>query len=85
MGARLILIKGRIQRHKDIIHVVCKSLEDRSPWLSELSPAAALRLAIANADEVVRPEPGSRRGDNEPPRLRHPREARIIPKSRDFH
>ena len=30
MGARLILIRGRIQRHEDIVHVVSGSLETRA-------------------------------------------------------
>jgi error-prone DNA polymerase len=37
MGARLIVIHGRIQRHEDIIHVVSAKLEDRSNWLRLLS------------------------------------------------
>jgi error-prone DNA polymerase len=85
MSARLILIKGRIQRHEDIIHVVSARLEDRSDWLLALSDeAATMRIPIANADEVARPEPGSARGTEAKP-ARHPRYTRVIPKSRDFH
>jgi error-prone DNA polymerase len=88
MGARLVVVHGRIQRHQDIIHVVAERLEDRSDWLRLLSEDAdALSGALANADEVRRPEPGSWR-QREDARLsprRHPREMRIIPKSRDFH
>ena len=51
---------------------------------------------LANADEVVNPEPGSARGHGTESRLLHPRvtreprphhfrNVRIIPKSRDFH
>ncbi len=84
MGARLILIRGRIQRHADIIHVVSGRLEDRSAWLGDLAEGAhTLKLPIANADEVLRPEPGSARDSAGP--ARHPRFTRIIPKSRDFH
>jgi error-prone DNA polymerase len=85
MGARLILIRGRIQRHEDIIHVVCNRLEDRSAWLADLArDGHTLKIPIANADEVLRPEPGSARG-NGAGAVRHPRFNRIIPKSRDFH
>jgi error-prone DNA polymerase len=85
MGARLILIRGRIQRHEDIIHVVSGTLEDRSAWLGELMEwHRDMPIPIANADEVKRPEPGSARGPESQAR-RHPRHARIIPKSRDFH
>ena len=93
MSARLILIHGRVQRHENIIHIVSEVLEDRSDWLSLLADGASLmKLPIARADEVLRPEPGSARGSQtDPPRLlprsgpMHPRGERIIPKSRDFH
>ncbi len=51
--------------------------------ISELDP----RMDLGNADEVRRPEPGSARGSRAPvPGMaRHPREARIVPRSRDFH
>jgi error-prone DNA polymerase len=94
MTARLIVVHGRVQRHEDIVHVVSNRLEDRSDWLLELSEwAADMKAPLANADEVLRPEPGSRRGRFEPRPIRHPREERtvpgtimrIVPKSRDFH
>jgi error-prone DNA polymerase len=78
MGARLVVVHGRIQRHQDIIHVVAERLEDRSDWL---------RLLSEDADEVQRPQPSSWR-QREDARLsprHHPRSERIIPKSRDFH
>ena len=60
MGARLIVIHGRIQRHEDIIHVVSAKLEDRSDWLQLLSEQAAdMKVPFANADEVLRPGPDS--------------------------
>jgi error-prone DNA polymerase len=92
MGTRLVVVHGRIQRHEDIIHVVAVRLEDRSDWLHLLTEESeALSLALANADEVRRPKPGSWRpspDDRFHPRWhprRHPRAERIIPKSRDFH
>jgi error-prone DNA polymerase len=96
MGARLIVVHGRVQRHENIIHVVASKLEDRSDWLQLLSEeAVSMKAPIANADEVLRPEPGSARPEKFPadpnadkmhPRwARHPRYQRIIPKSRDFH
>ncbi len=80
MGARLVVVHGRLQRHEDIIHVVAERLEDRSDWLRLLTEdAMSLSVPLANADEVKRPDPGPWH-----PR-HHPRAARIIPKSRDFH
>ncbi len=94
MGARLIVVHGRVQRHEDIIHVVAARLEDRSDMLALLSEeGATMKVPIANADEVLRPDPGSARGSDpgsarspaHPRWAGHPRETRIIPKSRDFH
>ncbi len=93
MGARLILIAGRIQRHEDIVHVVSGNLEDASDLLATLADAdaAPMPIPLARADEVLRPEPGSARSSErtrlvapQSPR-QHPRDARIMPKSRDFH
>jgi error-prone DNA polymerase len=89
MGARLIVIHGRIQRHEDIIHVVSAKLEDRSDWLQLLSEqAAGMKTPIAKGDHVRHPDiraeqPGLHNGH--PRWAGHPRDARIIPKSRDFH
>jgi error-prone DNA polymerase len=100
MGARLVVVHGRMQRHEDIIHVVAERLEDRSDWLTLLDQdAEALSLLVAHADEIKRPEPGSwhparDEGSNSAARershprwhpQRHPRAERVIPKSRDFH
>jgi error-prone DNA polymerase len=80
MGARLVVVRGRIQRHEDIIHVVAECLEDRSDWLHLLTEdGEALSLALANADEVRRPEPGSwrgSRGGKEADRVQHPGRSR---------
>jgi error-prone DNA polymerase len=82
MGSRLMLIKGRVQRTGDIIHVVAASIEDRTPWLSLLTEdGTTMKNSLARADEVAKPGP-------EPyaqPAARHPRNVRVIPKSRDFH
>jgi error-prone DNA polymerase len=66
MGARLVVVHGRVQRHEDIIHVVAQRLEDKSEWLSLLTEdGEALSTALANADEVKRPDPGSWRFSRE--------------------
>jgi error-prone DNA polymerase len=84
MGARLVVVHGLIQRHEDIIHVVAAKLEDRSDWLRLLTEDGAnLTLTVAHGDHVKHPgsEDARERGH---PRC-HPRDERIIPKSRDFH
>jgi error-prone DNA polymerase len=56
MGARLLVVHGRVQRHEDIIHVVAERLEDRSDWLSLLTEEGeSLSLPIAPADHVKHP------------------------------
>jgi error-prone DNA polymerase len=81
MGARLMLIKGRVQKTGEIIHVVASTIEDKSGWLTLLTEdGSLLRNPLARADEVARPGP-----DVHPPAARHPRNVRVIPKSRDFH
>ena len=78
MTARLIEIHGRIQRHEDIIHIVSGKLIDRSDWLLRFSEwAADMKVPVANADEVLRPDPGSARGQASDDNKRlHPRFAR---------
>ncbi len=97
MQARLILIRGRIQRHENIIHVVATGLEDRSGWLGLLAEGGGdMLLPLANADEIKSPGPDPETAGGPHPRWEkgradgrsrpmHPRNARIIPKSRDFH
>ena len=66
MGARLVVVHGRIQRHEDIIHVVAERLEDRSGWLRLLDEEAdSMSVPVANADEVKRPDPGSWRSPSD--------------------
>jgi error-prone DNA polymerase len=87
MASRLIVIRGRIQRKDDIIHIVAARLEDRTEWLSLLSESGreTMPVPIARADEVLRPNPGSARSKEHPRWAGHPRNERILPKSRDFH
>ena len=80
MQARLMVVHGVVQRDVEIIHVVAHRLEDRSDALYRLAPEG-LSAPLAHADEVARPVPEMGRA----PGHRHPRDARIIPKSRDFH
>jgi error-prone DNA polymerase len=80
LGGRLLLAEGRVERTEEstevpIIHLIVDRLEDRSELLDSLghldgAPAGWDR-AIGHADEVRRPEPGSRR-------------PRISQKTRDF-
>jgi error-prone DNA polymerase len=76
MGARLMLINGVIQRAKEVIHVMAHSLEDRGCWLFQLrEEASQAPRPTEHAQNVLRSRPARR----------HPRNERLIPKSRDFH
>jgi error-prone DNA polymerase len=82
MGARVLLVKGRVQSAEGVVHLVADELIDRTADLTLLSEDArrAMDNALAHADEVRRPI-----DDHRVPAPRHPRNVRVIPRSRDFH
>ncbi|WP_281017494.1 MULTISPECIES: error-prone DNA polymerase [unclassified Minwuia] len=76
MGARLMAVHGMVQMDDDVIHIIAKRLVDETGQLIHLSDDL-MRSPIARADHVTSPLPGHT--------ARHPRNVRVIPKSRDFH
>ncbi len=85
MGARLILVEGYIQSSpEEVTHLVAQRLFDRSPDLVNLGNDALGRRHIPpygtalNDDRRDHP-------DNPAQKIRHPRNVRILPPSRDFH
>ena len=81
MGARILAVRGRVQSADNVTHIVAEELVDCTDdlyRLSEDAQRAALDRALAPTDEVARPV-------SRDPRGRHPRNVRVIPKSRDFH
>ncbi|WP_084419701.1 error-prone DNA polymerase [Henriciella litoralis] len=87
MGARIIMVKGRVQKADNVTHIVAEQLIDRTDdlgLLSETNITDPMRGVLSNADEVVKPIP-DRRGPPAKPAHSHPRNVRIIPNSRDFH
>ncbi|MFM5954416.1 MAG: OB-fold nucleic acid binding domain-containing protein, partial [Novosphingobium sp.] len=76
MAARLIEVRGRVEYDDEVIHVIATRLTDATDALHALSDDL-LPHHVDRADHVLRPAQGSRGG--------HPRDVRIIPKSRDFH
>ncbi len=76
MQSRLIDVHGVLQRDADVTHVVANRLADRSDALDRLSNDP-MEVPLARADEVRKPLPNGTH--------RHPRDVRVIPKSRDFH
>ncbi|MEO0992517.1 MAG: error-prone DNA polymerase [Pseudomonadota bacterium] len=89
MGARVLMVRGRVQRAEGVTHVVAETLIDRTADLALLSEDAVREMGthgLARADEVQRPvaEDARVKPSRQNPRG-HPRDVRIIPKSRDFH
>jgi error-prone DNA polymerase len=83
MGARLIEVRGRVEYDDDVLHVIAAHLVDGTAQLHQLSDDL-LKPAIAYGDHAgpLAPAPQGRdcgfvHG--------HPRDVRVIPKSRDFH
>jgi error-prone DNA polymerase len=68
--ASLLIADARLQRSPEgVTHLIAERLTDRTSWIADLD------APLAHADELSRPR--------RPPS--HPRNERIIPKSRDFH
>ena len=87
MGARILLVKGRVQTADNVTHIVANQLIDRTGDLSKLSEDAQndpLKHVLDRADEVVRPIP-ERKGPPAKSAGRHPRDVRVIPAGRNFH
>ena len=84
MGARMMLIEGRLQRAQDaeggVIHLVAEKLYDRSSdlgLLSEGEPALKPQVSQDGAKQSI--------DVRERVHHRHPRDVRVLPPSRDFH
>ncbi|MES2195643.1 MAG: error-prone DNA polymerase [Pseudomonadota bacterium] len=89
MGARLILVEGYIQSSPEqVTHLVAQRLTDRSHDLVGLAnDALGGRPAVPAGPALVEPLNDDRREhpDNPGQKIRHPRNVRILPPSRDFH
>ncbi len=64
MGARLLEVRGRVERDDEVIHVIAAHIRDASGDLATLSDGLAAGASLRGG---------------------HPRNVRVIPKSRDFH
>ena len=77
MGARLLLVEGRVQKSPEgVIHLMGERVFDRTAELRRLSDSHETTLALSRADEFLHPQI---------PRGGHPRNVRVLPRSRDFH
>jgi len=80
MSARLIEVRGRVEADEGVIHVIAAHLVDATDQLRQLSDDL-LQPAIAHGDHAGPLPPAAA----EHFRQGHPRDVRVIPKSRDFH
>ncbi len=72
MGARLLLIEGKVQRSpENVVHLVAERVFDRTGELDRLSDGDVEGPSFRS--QAVRAI------------HRHPRNVRVVPKSRDFH
>ncbi|MDR3374762.1 MAG: error-prone DNA polymerase [Ancalomicrobiaceae bacterium] len=90
MAARLMLVEGHIQRSVEgVVHLMTRRVIDRSALLAHLLEAPGEARAIA----AMMGEGAGQASEADqalaalatPGRARHPRDVRILPKSRDFH
>ena len=77
MGARLLLVEGKVQSAEGVVHLVAERIIDRSSDLNRLTEDE-VRPFQGRLEDLAYQRPDSRS-------LRHPRNVRVLPKSRDFH
>lgn len=77
MASRLMMIEGEVQRSKEgVVHLMATTITDRSHELERLSHDHDVNVPLSRSDEFAQPVY---------PRHGHPRDVRLLPKSRDFH
>ena len=84
MAARLMIVDGEVQRSREgVVHVMASRVIDRSDLLAHLSQIHMSTPQLSRADVFLHPQPARRIA-----RARassHPRNVRLLPRSRDFH
>jgi error-prone DNA polymerase len=77
MASRLMEAHGIVQKSKEgVLHLMTDRIIDRTDLLDRLSDEGKVSLQASRTDVFVHPQL---------PHGRHPRDVRVIPKSRDFH
>ncbi|MEM8569482.1 MAG: error-prone DNA polymerase [Pseudomonadota bacterium] len=72
MGARLMAVTGKVQTDGKVVHLVVDRIEDRTDAIGRMSQSQGV------------PDPSIAQGERSSGAM-HPRNVRVIPKSRDFH
>jgi error-prone DNA polymerase len=73
LGARMVAVKGVLQREKEVIHVIARRLIDLTPELLQSMKAAE----VLPAADAMGPAQASNL-------WRHPRDTHVLPKGRNF-
>ncbi len=77
MGAKLALITGEVQKSAEgVVHLIASGIEDKTEALGRLAERGKFESRGSGIDPYGAPHDS---------RARHPRNVRVIPKSRDFH
>ncbi|WP_353217238.1 error-prone DNA polymerase [Sandarakinorhabdus sp.] len=88
MASRLMQVDGEVQRSPEgVMHLMATRITDMSAVLDRLSDAHDATPPLARASEDLVHGPSNRKPPPPKPanRAGHPRDVRVIPKSRDFH
>jgi len=84
MAARLMIVDGEVQRSREgVIHVMASRVTDRTDLLDHLSQTHRPDPLLSRADEFLHPVHARRLAAARS--SGHPRNARLLPGSRDFH
>ncbi|ATE65549.1 error-prone DNA polymerase [Rhizorhabdus dicambivorans] len=82
MASRLMVVEGEIQKSPEgVVHLMGAIVTDRTAELDRLSEDHRAQIELSRADVFEHPQPPR----DHVPRGSHPRNVRILPKSRDFH
>ena len=83
MTSRLMVVEGEIQKSEEgVVHLMGAIVHDRTAELDRLSEDHRTEIELSRADIFEYPQIPR---DHVPRGGRHPRNVRILPKSRDFH
>ena len=82
MASRLMLVEGEVQRSKEgVVHLMAARIVDRTAMLDTLGNHAWSDAEAWRTEEVSDTQPAR----NYAAKHGHPRNVRILPRSRDFH
>ncbi len=77
MGGRVLVVEGKVQSSDNVVHLVAEHIVDRSDELARMVEDEPPTFQ-GRREDIAYQRPDSRSP-------RHPRNVRVLPKSRDFH